>query len=91
MHGHGDITLPSSVCDQIREMAAHYAEDPNSLAVEIILSGISLAEKRRRFRAGEKLAEVEEARAILRRSGTEPPRPGDELPEDYVPLADTAR
>jgi len=73
------LRLPKSLKDEVAKVAKRDGTSINQFIAIAVAEKISALETERFFAERAKQADMEEFRAILFRSGGEPPRTGDEL------------
>ena len=80
------IEVDEEAAEQIRELAAALQMTPKETAEQVVLNGLYMLRRYAFLMRKSGTAGSEEALAILNRGGNEPPIPGDELPEGYIPV-----
>ena len=84
MQASSEIRVDSYVWAQVTEFAVQQNVPPETLANEVLIAGLD-ALRERLFWQEARGGSAEDGLRILRSAGTEPPIPGDELPEGYEP------
>ena len=85
------IEVDEEAAEQIRELAATLKKTPEETVEEVVTNGLHMLRRYASLLKKSETANIDEALAILNRGGNEPPVPGDELPEGYVPFEQRRR
>jgi uncharacterized protein (DUF1778 family) len=78
------LRLPKSIKDGAQRAAARDGISLNQFIATAVAEKLSVFETLDELERRAKRADMEAFWRILNRSGTEPPRDGDELPEGYI-------
>ena len=82
------LRLPKSIKEELTRTAKRDGISINQFIAVAVAEKLSALRTAEFFAERAKRADFEAFDRIMNREGGEPPRPGDELPEDYVPLKD---
>jgi hypothetical protein len=80
------LQVSDAAAEEIREYASSVGMDPDVMVEEALAAGLATLRRLRFFEPRNIHADVSDALEILNRGGNEPPIPGDELPEGYIPV-----
>jgi len=85
------IEVDEEAAEEIRELAATLQKTPEETMEEVVANGLHMLRRYAFLLKKSKTADIGDALAILNRGGNEPPVPGDELPEGYIPFEQRRR
>lgn len=85
------LRLPPSVMEELKQRAEEEKISANQLIVMAVVEKLTAMRTRDYFARRAARATPGEFERILAKAGTEPPRPGDELPEGWLEEKSGAR
>ena len=86
------IELGEDASQRIRDLADHLHQTPEAVANEVVANGTIMLQRYAYLKTRSEDADVAEALAFLSRpDNTNPPDPGDELPDDLKYLLNESR
>lgn len=83
-NGNYALRLPPSVMEELKQRAEEEKISANQFIVLAVVEKLTALRTRDYFTRRAARATPDEFERILAKAGTEPPRPGDELPEGWL-------